>query len=102
MKSTNLPPIVSYCCLLIHYIFEMRVLADNDLTEQPVLPHLDGLEAHQLQQSQKHAQQGVAGVYVAQQLPQPDWPLFKTEPAAQVLDHLTDRDRLLVHLEDGA
>ena len=42
-------PIISYRGLFRHYLFEVRVLANQDFAEDGILPHLNCLEANQFQ-----------------------------------------------------
>jgi len=70
------------------------MLADRDLAKQTFLPHLNGLQTHQLQQREEHANQRLPGRYAHQQLFQANRAIFQRQPPMQVIDHLPDRDRV--------
>ena len=60
----------------------------------------NSLEPDQFQHGQKHADQRAFGMRIVQQTAQADWLIFHDEPPLHVIDHLCNRDRLLIHIED--
>src|SRR5713101_4503954 len=97
---TSLPPVIPYFGLLLHHCIKSDVLAQENLSKQPVLTQLNCLQAHQLKQRQEHAHQRLSRLHVSQNLFQAQRPIFQRQTTAQIHDHLTHGDGFFIHLED--
>src|SRR6267143_1369590 len=71
------------------------MLAQQNLAKQAILAQLNRLQSHHLQQGKKHTDQRLARIHVAQDLLQVERPVLEREPTLQVIDHRSNRDRVL-------
>src|SRR3984893_4987014 len=78
------------------------MLAQQNLAKNAILPQLDRLQPDHFQERQKHADQRLVGIHIAQDLLQAKWSVLERKATLQVVNHLSDGDRLFVHLEQGA
>src|SRR5205085_9787930 len=61
-------PVISHRGLLGHNFIEMRMLSDQDFSENVILPHLNCLKTDKFKERQEHAHERLPRGYVPQHL----------------------------------
>ena len=86
--------------MLCHYLFEVRVLAHQDFSEDLILPYLNCLQANQFQKGQEHTYQRRTRRHGLQHLFEANRAVLKCQAAVQIADHLAHGNRLVIYFKN--